>query len=274
MAGGPKRIASSIFAARARRVGRESAQKNVHGRSVSSVDARKNRGPQIVVRAKLGFIDRVKKATIYSTNSHTRRNSARSNTTPIKVPMNTFASNPRRISAISQVVQAVPTCEPHFPPPIANNRLNGDPHTGLLVISPHQHIQHFQPTGSFFVSPAISSPVLSSRALSFHTQLRAFAKLAASAYSRTNMYVPYKMVKKNLQKAMRQKSSPVMLLPPYVSVTELRTLLKLDYTSCLKKVGVTTDHSTGRMSWRDHMGRTFETMNKRSVLVRETRLLD
>lgn len=63
----------------------------------------------------------------------------------------------------------------------------------------------------------------------------------------------------------RAQRSPEILLPKWVSVHELRLMLRTNYTSCLRACGVSAKR--GSYAWSDQEGRRFQCYNKRHVLV-------
>ena len=88
---------------------------------------------------------------------------------------------------------------------------------------------------------------------------------AFKARHRGGIYVPRKVSQETLRKATRNHPDPTLLLPPYVTARELRTLFKLDYPSVFRLLGVR--HEQSRYSWKDFEGREFATTSKRKVLV-------
>ncbi|GBE62241.1 translation initiation factor [Babesia ovata] len=63
----------------------------------------------------------------------------------------------------------------------------------------------------------------------------------------------------------RAQRSPEILLPPWVAVHELRLMLRVNYTACLRACNVSV--TRGSYTWSDVHGRRFRCENKRNVLV-------
>lgn len=78
-------------------------------------------------------------------------------------------------------------------------------------------------------------------------------------------YVPRKVARATLGKATRNYPDLTLLLPPYVSVYELRIIFRLDYAGTLRQLGIRKEHN--KYFWRDQDGRQFETTSKRRILV-------
>ncbi|KJP90026.1 hypothetical protein AK88_00195 [Plasmodium fragile] len=63
----------------------------------------------------------------------------------------------------------------------------------------------------------------------------------------------------------RKQKSPIILLPPYISIHELRLMLNIDYDTCFKAANV---YKSGNMyKWKDSEDRTFQSVNKRNVII-------
>lgn len=63
----------------------------------------------------------------------------------------------------------------------------------------------------------------------------------------------------------RKQKSPIILLPPYISVHELRLMLNINYETCFKAANV---YKCGnKYTWRDSENRVFQTVNKRNVII-------
>lgn len=89
--------------------------------------------------------------------------------------------------------------------------------------------------------------------------------MVLKARNKGTPYVPRRVVRANLGKATRNYPDLTLLLPPYVSVYELRIIFRLDYAGTLRQLGIRKEHS--KYFWRDHNGRQFETTSKRKILV-------
>ncbi|GAW83332.1 small GTP-binding protein [Plasmodium gonderi] len=63
----------------------------------------------------------------------------------------------------------------------------------------------------------------------------------------------------------RKQKSPIILLPPYISIHELRLMLNINYETCFKAANVYK--SGNKYRWKDSEDRTFETVNKRNVII-------
>ncbi|VUZ98659.1 translation initiation factor IF-2, putative [Plasmodium vivax] len=63
----------------------------------------------------------------------------------------------------------------------------------------------------------------------------------------------------------RKQKSPIILLPPYISVHELRLMLNINYETCFKAANVYKSGNTYR--WKDSEDRTFQSVNKRNVII-------
>ena len=74
-----------------------------------------------------------------------------------------------------------------------------------------------------------------------------------------------KTAKATLLRGRAESSNRLMLLPPWVGVSELRIMLGLSYESCFELLGVKTFQK--KYYWSDHEGREFESAVKRKVLV-------
>ncbi|CAE8649323.1 unnamed protein product, partial [Polarella glacialis] len=85
------------------------------------------------------------------------------------------------------------------------------------------------------------------------------------ARNRGCVYVPRKVARMTLAKTMKNHTDNTLLLPPYVSATELRILFRMDYAGVFRLLGVR--HSQGKYFWKDYDGREFESASKRRVLV-------
>ncbi|CAK9070660.1 unnamed protein product [Durusdinium trenchii] len=82
------------------------------------------------------------------------------------------------------------------------------------------------------------------------------------------VYVPRKVARASLTKALRatQKNADhSLLLPPFVSATELRVLFRLDYANTMRILGVRS--MNGKYYWKDFQNREFESASKRKVLL-------
>lgn len=82
---------------------------------------------------------------------------------------------------------------------------------------------------------------------------------------RGSVYVPRKVQSGQLHRSKGRHSDSTLLLPPYISATELRILFRLDYEGTFRLLNVTPVLS--RYFWKDFDGREFETSSKRKVLV-------
>ncbi|KAL8446856.1 hypothetical protein Emag_004617 [Eimeria magna] len=78
--------------------------------------------------------------------------------------------------------------------------------------------------------------------------------------------VGQRQVKKLLRHGSRSRS-PLLLLPPYVPIHELRVFFRLPYPSVFSLCQVRQSHQTKTLRWRDTSGRVFELVNKRNVLI-------
>lgn len=79
-------------------------------------------------------------------------------------------------------------------------------------------------------------------------------------------YIPVgrRVFRETLIKGRKQKS-PIILLPPYISVHELRLMLNINYEICFKAANV---YKCGnKYTWRDSENRVFQTVNKRNVII-------
>ncbi|SBS88050.1 translation initiation factor IF-2, putative [Plasmodium ovale] len=63
----------------------------------------------------------------------------------------------------------------------------------------------------------------------------------------------------------RKQKSPIILLPPYISIHELRLMLNINYETCFKAANVYK--SGNKYRWKDSDGRVFQTVNKRNVII-------
>lgn len=63
----------------------------------------------------------------------------------------------------------------------------------------------------------------------------------------------------------RRQSSPIILLPPYISIHELRLMLNVNYETCFKAANV-YKHGN-KYTWRDSENRIFQSVNKRNVII-------
>eukprot|EP00434_Breviolum_minutum_P012691 symbB.v1.2.011189.t1/scaffold714.1/size170141/6 len=80
------------------------------------------------------------------------------------------------------------------------------------------------------------------------------------------VYVPRKVARASLSKATRKNDvTSGVLLPTFVSATELRVLLRLDYANTMRVLGVRS--MSGKYYWKDFEGREFESTSKRKVLL-------
>lgn len=79
------------------------------------------------------------------------------------------------------------------------------------------------------------------------------------------VYVPRKVARASLTKATRRNAESSVLLPTFVSATELRVLLRLDYANTMRVLGVRS--LGGKYYWKDFEGREFESTSKRKVLL-------
>eukprot|EP00439_Symbiodinium_sp_Y106_P021394 s1976_g2.t1 len=77
------------------------------------------------------------------------------------------------------------------------------------------------------------------------------------------VYVPRKVARNTLGKARRNHSDETLLLPPFVSATELRILFRLDYANTMRMLGVRSIDK--KYYWKDLEGREFESTSKRKV---------
>ena len=89
--------------------------------------------------------------------------------------------------------------------------------------------------------------------------------LPRQAFRRFYPWIGRLQARDTLLKA-RNEWSKTAVLPPYVTASELRVMLHLDYASTFRLLGV---RSVGgkKFYWTDHEGRSFETVNKRKVMV-------
>ncbi|ETB61361.1 hypothetical protein YYC_01269 [Plasmodium yoelii 17X] len=63
----------------------------------------------------------------------------------------------------------------------------------------------------------------------------------------------------------RKQKSPIILLPPYISIHELRLMLNINYEICFKVANV---YKCGnKYRWKDSNDRVFQTVNKRNVII-------
>jgi len=83
--------------------------------------------------------------------------------------------------------------------------------------------------------------------------------------NRGTVYVPRKVARQSLERASRRTADRELLLPPFVSASELRVIFRLDYDGILKLLGVRQEMS--KYFWKDGQGREFETASKRNILV-------
>uniref|UniRef100_A0A3B0MHX5 50S ribosome-binding GTPase/Elongation factor Tu GTP binding domain/Translation-initiation factor 2, putative n=1 Tax=Theileria annulata TaxID=5874 RepID=A0A3B0MHX5_THEAN len=63
----------------------------------------------------------------------------------------------------------------------------------------------------------------------------------------------------------RKQKSPEILLPPFISISELRLMLNLDYISCFRNAKISITKNLYK--WSDSYGRTFQTNNKRNIII-------
>ncbi|ANQ10043.1 Uncharacterized protein PCOAH_00038480 [Plasmodium coatneyi] len=63
----------------------------------------------------------------------------------------------------------------------------------------------------------------------------------------------------------RKQKSPIILLPPYISIHELRLMLNINYDTCFKAANVYKSGNTYK--WKDSEDRTFQSVNKRNVII-------
>ncbi|CAA9990730.1 translation initiation factor IF-2, putative [Plasmodium knowlesi strain H] len=63
----------------------------------------------------------------------------------------------------------------------------------------------------------------------------------------------------------RKQKSPIILLPPYISIHELRLMLNINYETCFKAANVYK--SGNQYKWKDSEDRTFQSVNKRNVII-------
>ncbi|EUD68811.1 hypothetical protein C922_00499 [Plasmodium inui San Antonio 1] len=63
----------------------------------------------------------------------------------------------------------------------------------------------------------------------------------------------------------RKQKSPIILLPPYISIHELRLMLNINYDTCFKAANVYKSGNTYK--WKDPEDRTFQSVNKRNVII-------
>ncbi|SCP03237.1 translation initiation factor IF-2, putative [Plasmodium malariae] len=79
-------------------------------------------------------------------------------------------------------------------------------------------------------------------------------------------YIPVgrRVFREKLVKGRKQKS-PIILLPPYISIHELRLMLNINYETCFKAANV---YKCGnKYRWKDSDDRIFQTVNKRNVII-------
>lgn len=88
---------------------------------------------------------------------------------------------------------------------------------------------------------------------------------AVKARHRGTVFVPRRESRQSLYRSRRHRKDDVLLLPPWVSATELRIIFRLDYAGIFRLLGVRQEAS--KFYWRDLEGRTFESSSKRKVLV-------
>ncbi|GAB68791.1 small GTP-binding protein [Plasmodium cynomolgi strain B] len=63
----------------------------------------------------------------------------------------------------------------------------------------------------------------------------------------------------------RKQKSPIILLPPYITIHELRLMLNINYDTCFKAANV---YKSGNVyKWKDSEDRTFQSVNKRNVII-------
>ncbi|SOV81069.1 translation initiation factor IF-2, putative [Plasmodium sp. gorilla clade G3] len=79
-------------------------------------------------------------------------------------------------------------------------------------------------------------------------------------------YIPVgrRVFREKLIKGRKQKS-PIILLPPYITVHELRIMLNINYETCFKAANVYKCGNVYR--WKDSEDRVFQTVNKRNVII-------
>ncbi|CAD52259.1 translation initiation factor if-2 [Plasmodium falciparum IGH-CR14] len=79
-------------------------------------------------------------------------------------------------------------------------------------------------------------------------------------------YIPVgrRIFREKLIKGRKQKS-PIILLPPYITVHELRIMLNINYETCFKAANVYKCGNVYR--WKDSEDRVFQTVNKRNVII-------
>lgn len=107
--------------------------------------------------------------------------------------------------------------------------------------------------------------VTTARAATSVMGLGVIRSFGVKARNRGTVYVPIRTAKKTLLKSTRNTLGPTLLLPPYVSASELRILFRMDYSGIFRLLGVRKSES--KWFWKDHDGREFETSSKRKVLV-------
>ncbi|CRH02373.1 translation initiation factor IF-2, putative [Plasmodium relictum] len=79
-------------------------------------------------------------------------------------------------------------------------------------------------------------------------------------------YIPVgrRIFRETLIKGRKQKS-PIILLPPYISIHELRLMLNINYETCFKAANVYKNGN--KYTWKDSDDRIFQTVNKRNVII-------
>ncbi|CRG97513.1 translation initiation factor IF-2, putative [Plasmodium gallinaceum] len=79
-------------------------------------------------------------------------------------------------------------------------------------------------------------------------------------------YIPVgrRIYRETLIKGRKQKS-PIILLPPYISIHELRLMLNINYETCFKAANVYKNGN--KYTWKDSDDRIFQTVNKRNVII-------
>ncbi|CAJ1441731.1 unnamed protein product [Effrenium voratum] len=92
-----------------------------------------------------------------------------------------------------------------------------------------------------------------------------FRQFGVKARHRGCVYVPRKVSGATLHQAARRSSQNRLLVPPFISATELRVLFRLDYANTMRMLSVRSMH--GKYYWKDFEGREFESTSKRKVLV-------
>eukprot|EP00927_Polykrikos_kofoidii_P071665 TRINITY_DN67918_c0_g1_i1.p1 TRINITY_DN67918_c0_g1~~TRINITY_DN67918_c0_g1_i1.p1 ORF type:complete len:1066 (-),score=181.53 TRINITY_DN67918_c0_g1_i1:46-3141(-) len=83
--------------------------------------------------------------------------------------------------------------------------------------------------------------------------------------NRGNVYVTRLDRRKTLAKATRRYPDNTLLLPPYISVGELRVIFRVDYAGAFRLLGVRRE--AAKYFWKDHEGREFETSSKRKIIL-------